>query len=183
MSHLGKKDTVLQKKKTTKSCQLPVPHSYSVNTAQPQIFISRCNKILLSISNQWRQKYNLSFIGRYQSSSIAFLNFVKHSEIHTHLNKCLFVSFWRESVHLHCVHWKKRFSFICKMSANAGTGVLDPCVCRVSVRKVNVSVFKDYHVIAWFHNRTIEWFRKAACSCSRYIIQTPSLSVFFFFSF
>lgn len=25
---------------------------------------------------------------------------------------------------------------MCKMSANAGTGVLDPCVCRVSVRKV-----------------------------------------------
>lgn len=42
----------------------------------------------------------------------------------------------RESVHANCVHWKKRFSFMCKMSANTGTGVLDPCVCRVSVRKV-----------------------------------------------
>uniref|UniRef100_A0A1A7WFC2 Family with sequence similarity 102, member B, a n=1 Tax=Iconisemion striatum TaxID=60296 RepID=A0A1A7WFC2_9TELE len=41
----------------------------------------------------------------------------------------------RKSVQANCVHWKKRFSFICKMSANAGTGVLDPCVCRVSVRK------------------------------------------------
>ncbi|KAF3699272.1 Protein FAM102B [Channa argus] len=41
----------------------------------------------------------------------------------------------RESVQANCVHWKKKFSFICKMSANAGTGVLDPCVCRVSVRK------------------------------------------------
>ncbi|XP_069562299.1 EEIG family member 2-like isoform X2 [Brachyistius frenatus] len=41
----------------------------------------------------------------------------------------------RESVQANCVHWKKRFSFMCKMSANAGTGVLDPCVCRVSVRK------------------------------------------------
>ncbi|XP_026229856.1 protein FAM102B-like [Anabas testudineus] len=41
----------------------------------------------------------------------------------------------REPVQANCVHWKKRFSFICKMSANAGTGVLDPCVCRVSVRK------------------------------------------------
>uniref|UniRef100_H2TXL9 EEIG family member 2 n=1 Tax=Takifugu rubripes TaxID=31033 RepID=H2TXL9_TAKRU len=41
----------------------------------------------------------------------------------------------RQPVHLHCVRWKKRFSFICKMSASAGTGVLDPCVCRVSVRK------------------------------------------------
>ncbi|XP_013876981.1 protein FAM102B [Austrofundulus limnaeus] len=41
----------------------------------------------------------------------------------------------REPVQANSVHWKKRFSFICKMSANAGTGVLDPCVCRVSVRK------------------------------------------------
>ncbi|XP_065124290.1 EEIG family member 2 isoform X2 [Paramisgurnus dabryanus] len=41
----------------------------------------------------------------------------------------------RETVQANCVHWKKRFSFPCKMSANAGTGVLDPCVCRVSVRK------------------------------------------------
>ncbi|XP_063316455.1 protein FAM102B isoform X2 [Pelmatolapia mariae] len=41
----------------------------------------------------------------------------------------------REPVQANCVRWKKRFSFPCKMSANAGTGVLDPCVCRVSVRK------------------------------------------------
>ncbi|KAI2667871.1 Protein FAM102B [Labeo rohita] len=41
----------------------------------------------------------------------------------------------REPVLVNCVKWKKRFSFLCKMSANAGTGVLDPCVFRVSVRK------------------------------------------------
>ncbi|XP_047446132.1 protein FAM102B-like [Mugil cephalus] len=41
----------------------------------------------------------------------------------------------RESVQANCVRWKKKFSFMCKMSASAGTGVLDPCVCRVSVRK------------------------------------------------
>uniref|UniRef100_A0A8C1KL25 Family with sequence similarity 102 member Bb n=1 Tax=Cyprinus carpio TaxID=7962 RepID=A0A8C1KL25_CYPCA len=41
----------------------------------------------------------------------------------------------RETVQANCVRWRKRFSFPCKMSANAGTGVLDPCVCRVSVRK------------------------------------------------
>uniref|UniRef100_A0A667XQ56 Family with sequence similarity 102 member Bb n=1 Tax=Myripristis murdjan TaxID=586833 RepID=A0A667XQ56_9TELE len=41
----------------------------------------------------------------------------------------------REPVQANCVRWKKRFSFPCKMSASAGTGVLDPCVCRVSVRK------------------------------------------------
>lgn len=59
---------------------------------------------------------------------------------------CLTVKMWfeagllvcssREPVHANCVRWRKRFSFPCKMSASAGTGVLDPCVCRVSVRKV-----------------------------------------------
>lgn len=41
----------------------------------------------------------------------------------------------REEVHQNCVRWRKRFSFVCKMSANSNTGVLDPCMCRVSVRK------------------------------------------------
>ncbi|XP_023660409.1 EEIG family member 2 isoform X1 [Paramormyrops kingsleyae] len=41
----------------------------------------------------------------------------------------------REVVQANCVHWKKTFSFLCKMSASTGTGVLDPCMCRVSVRK------------------------------------------------
>ncbi|KAM9444346.1 EEIG family member 2 isoform 2-T2 [Clarias gariepinus] len=41
----------------------------------------------------------------------------------------------REVVQANCVRWRTRFSFPCKMSASAGTGVLDPCICRVSVRK------------------------------------------------
>uniref|UniRef100_A0A4W6DMC3 Estrogen-induced osteoclastogenesis regulator 1b n=1 Tax=Lates calcarifer TaxID=8187 RepID=A0A4W6DMC3_LATCA len=41
----------------------------------------------------------------------------------------------REEVQQNCVRWKKKFSFVCKMSANPITGVLDPCICRVSVRK------------------------------------------------
>lgn len=43
----------------------------------------------------------------------------------------------REEVQQNCVRWRKKFSFVCKMSANPITGVLDPCICRVSVRKVN----------------------------------------------
>uniref|UniRef100_UPI00398E50F8 early estrogen-induced gene 1 protein isoform X2 n=1 Tax=Pristiophorus japonicus TaxID=55135 RepID=UPI00398E50F8 len=41
----------------------------------------------------------------------------------------------REEIQENCVRWKKKFTFICKMSANPATGVLDPCICRVSVRK------------------------------------------------
>ncbi|XP_037633967.1 protein FAM102A isoform X2 [Sebastes umbrosus] len=42
----------------------------------------------------------------------------------------------RQEVHENCVRWRKRFTFVSKMSANPHTGVLDPSVCRVSVRKL-----------------------------------------------
>ncbi|XP_016130640.1 early estrogen-induced gene 1 protein isoform X2 [Sinocyclocheilus grahami] len=41
----------------------------------------------------------------------------------------------RQEVQENCVRWRKKFSFVCKMSASPATGVLDPCICRVSVRK------------------------------------------------
>ncbi|XP_062340144.1 early estrogen-induced gene 1 protein-like [Osmerus eperlanus] len=41
----------------------------------------------------------------------------------------------REEVQHNCVCWRKKFSFVCKMSASPTTGLLDPCICRVSVRK------------------------------------------------
>ncbi|XP_058238752.1 protein FAM102A isoform X2 [Hemibagrus wyckioides] len=45
------------------------------------------------------------------------------------------ISSSRQEVQENCVRWRKKFSFVCKMSANPTTGVLDPCICRVSVRK------------------------------------------------
>ncbi|XP_028917863.1 protein FAM102B isoform X1 [Ornithorhynchus anatinus] len=41
----------------------------------------------------------------------------------------------REVVQANCVRWRKKFSFMCKMSASATSGILDPCIYRVSVRK------------------------------------------------
>lgn len=41
----------------------------------------------------------------------------------------------REEVKAHTVKWGQHFSFPCKMSANASTGVLDPCLLRISIRK------------------------------------------------
>ncbi|XP_045760517.1 uncharacterized protein LOC123864260 isoform X1 [Maniola jurtina] len=41
----------------------------------------------------------------------------------------------REEVRKHAVRWNAEFSFVCKMSANANTGVLEPALMRVSVRK------------------------------------------------
>lgn len=43
--------------------------------------------------------------------------------------------FFREEVREHTVKWGANFEFPCKMAANASTGVLEPCVVRVSVRK------------------------------------------------
>ncbi|KAL6463753.1 hypothetical protein MHYP_G00281440 [Metynnis hypsauchen] len=45
------------------------------------------------------------------------------------------ISSSRQEVQENCVRWRKKFSFVCKLSANPNTGVLDPCICRVSVRK------------------------------------------------
>ncbi|XP_067294872.1 protein FAM102A isoform X2 [Pseudorasbora parva] len=45
------------------------------------------------------------------------------------------ISSSREEVQENCVRWRKKFSFVCKMSASPAMGVLDPCICRVSVRK------------------------------------------------
>ncbi|XP_034233719.1 protein FAM102A isoform X6 [Thrips palmi] len=41
----------------------------------------------------------------------------------------------REEVQEHKVRWNAKFEFLCKMSASASTGVLDPCLLRVSIRR------------------------------------------------
>ena len=38
----------------------------------------------------------------------------------------------------HMVRWKEKFEFSCKMTANAATGELDSCICRVSVRQASL---------------------------------------------
>lgn len=41
----------------------------------------------------------------------------------------------REEVHHNSVRWDKKSIFMCKMSAGSVTGVLEPSVCRLSIRK------------------------------------------------
>lgn len=59
--------------------------------------------------------------------------------LYLYLNFFFFLSH-REEVQENCVRWKKKFTFVCKMSANPATGLLDPCICRVSVRKVSIQL-------------------------------------------
>ncbi|XP_029970694.1 protein FAM102B-like [Salarias fasciatus] len=67
-------------------------------------------------------------------SSVPFVNGVLFCKVRL-LDGGFAAESTREPVQANCVRWKKSFSFMCKMSAGAGTGVLDPCMCRVSVRK------------------------------------------------
>lgn len=48
---------------------------------------------------------------------------------------CFSFFLYREEVKNHTVKWGQKFEILCKMSANASTGVLDPCTLRISVRK------------------------------------------------
>ncbi|KAM7379231.1 hypothetical protein PAMP_004796 [Pampus punctatissimus] len=80
-----------------------------------------------------RFKFKVDFVLD-ELSSVPFVNGVLFCKVRL-INGGFAGESSREPVQANCVHWKKRFSFMCKMSANAGTGVLDPCVCRVSVRK------------------------------------------------
>ncbi|XP_030061061.1 EEIG family member 2 [Microcaecilia unicolor] len=68
-------------------------------------------------------------------SSVPFVNGILFCKIRLLDGGSFNVESSREVVQANCVHWRKKFSFMCKMSASAISGVLDPCVCRVSVRK------------------------------------------------
>lgn len=50
----------------------------------------------------------------------------------------------------HRVRWQQKSEFTCKITAAITTGVLEPCVCRVSVRKVsmyNMCFNSLYHIV------------------------------------
>ena len=46
------------------------------------------------------------------------------------------ISLYRNDVENHRVQWDQDFNFSCKMYANVD-GVLEPCWCKISIRKVN----------------------------------------------
>ena len=51
----------------------------------------------------------------------------------------------------HKVQWRNHFQFICKILASANSGILEPCICRVSIRKVNTDKSQSMiNIILWF---------------------------------
>lgn len=86
--------------------------------------------------------------------------FHKHIIIDLHL-------IYREEVKNHMVRWNATFTFVCKMSANASNGVLEPSILRISVRKeckgiliINHKLKKDifYSSRFWLQDYLIEIF-------------------------
>ncbi|XP_062854328.1 early estrogen-induced gene 1 protein [Trichomycterus rosablanca] len=78
-------------------------------------------------------KFQISFTLE-ELTAVPFVNGVLFCKIRL-LDGDFATSSSREEVQEYSVRWEKKFSFICKISANPSTGILDPCVCRVSVRK------------------------------------------------
>lgn len=69
----------------------------------------------------------------------------------------------------HVVHWGTKFSFNCRMSANAATGVLEPCSCRVSIRK-EVKGGKSYTKYGFVDINLAE-FAGAGTTSRRYLLE------------
>ncbi|CAG2108305.1 unnamed protein product [Medioppia subpectinata] len=76
---------------------------------------------------------------------------------------------YREEVRDHCVKWDTKYSFTCKMSANASTGILEACVLRVSVRKESKGG-RSYHKLG-FADINLAQFAGAGLTTKRYLLE------------
>ncbi|XP_017765164.1 PREDICTED: serine/arginine repetitive matrix protein 2 isoform X1 [Eufriesea mexicana] len=83
-----------------------------------------------------KKKYKFSVeVDLEELTAVSFVNAVLFAKLRL-LDGGSFVDHsTREEVQEHTVRWNAKFEFLCKMSANASTGVLDPCILRISVRK------------------------------------------------
>ncbi|XP_059609393.1 early estrogen-induced gene 1 protein [Phlebotomus argentipes] len=75
----------------------------------------------------------------------------------------------REEVKNHAVKWSQKFSFVCKMSANASNGVLDPCNLRISVRK-EIKGGRSYQKLGFIDLNLAE-FAGSGLTSSRYLLE------------
>lgn len=75
----------------------------------------------------------------------------------------------REEVHNHQVSWDQKFEFICKMTANASTGVLEPCTLRVSVRK-EINGGRSYQKLGFIDLNLAE-FAGSGKTTKRYLLE------------
>lgn len=81
-----------------------------------------------------RFKFQVDF-GLQELSSVPFVSGILYAKVRLIDGGNFLTQSEREEVNNHCVVWKSRFNFQCKITANAQTGYLDPCMCRISVRR------------------------------------------------
>ncbi|CAL1286558.1 unnamed protein product [Larinioides sclopetarius] len=75
----------------------------------------------------------------------------------------------RQEVKNNCVKWDRKFQFGCKMTANASTGVLEPCMCRISVRK-EIRGGRSFEKLG-FANVNLAEFAGAGLTPRRYLLE------------
>lgn len=70
-----------------------------------------------------------------QLDSVPFVTGILFCKVRLHDGGSYVAFSPREDIRNNCVRWNANFEFPCKMTANAITGILDTCACRISVRK------------------------------------------------
>ncbi|GAB6021974.1 hypothetical protein CHUAL_006134 [Chamberlinius hualienensis] len=111
-------------------------HSFSLLLSSSKITDIDVQKNMSFMIKKKKYKFQVNFRVE-ELSAVPFVNAVLFAKIRL-LDGGTFTEISsREEVVDHCVRWEAKFNFICKMSSNACTGVLDTCICRVSIRKVN----------------------------------------------
>ncbi|VDI83257.1 Hypothetical predicted protein [Mytilus galloprovincialis] len=81
-----------------------------------------------------RFKFQVDF-GLQELSSVPFVSGILYAKVRLIDGGSFLTQSEREEVNNHSVLWKSKFNFQCKITANANTGYLDPCMCRISVRR------------------------------------------------
>lgn len=87
----------------------------------------------LFIMKKKRFKFNVNFRLE-ELSSVPFISGLLFAKIRLLEGGSFLEQSTREEIQNHSVSWKTSYNFQCKVTANASTGFLDPCICRVSVR-------------------------------------------------
>ncbi|XP_031778963.1 protein FAM102A isoform X2 [Nasonia vitripennis] len=83
-----------------------------------------------------KKKYKFSVeVGLEELTAVPFVSAVLFAKLRLLDGGSFIDHSTREEVAEHTVRWNASFKFLCKMSANASTGILDPCILRISVRK------------------------------------------------
>ncbi|OXB68265.1 hypothetical protein ASZ78_016666 [Callipepla squamata] len=122
---------MIKKKKFKFRVELELDELSSVPFVNGILF---CKVRLLDGGSFSGESSRVQFKNKSSSETCQYIKIPVCASVHAGL-KSLIVPSEREVVQANCVRWKKKFIFMCKISASATTGILDTCVCRVSVRK------------------------------------------------